>query len=235
VFDFPSLGNADASQITLNSTTLRSTLSIKGDTTIGDVVVSTPLGGLIAPTADLTGNFTAASSVARLQVRSAAGGDTLSATSFGNIVIRASLSDEIQTATLGHLTVGGALAEAAIRATSSIGSVLVASALASEIFAGVRPDLATLPTSAADLTTPTASLGSFTVRGHGAFSNTEIATGSIGAANLGAVQPDNAGAAFGLAAQRVKSVSFLTAGKPTTLHNPKTSTSLAGDALARIL
>ncbi|HXE52390.1 MAG TPA: hypothetical protein VN541_05210, partial [Tepidisphaeraceae bacterium] len=208
---------------------------IRGNTSIGSVDVSGALGALQAPDVNLTGNVTVGGSLQRLTVNGAGGGNTISAAAIGSIVVHGILSDDIQAATIGHVTVGGAISDSMIRASGSIGSVVAAAAADSEVLAGVRSDLDGLPSTAADLSNPAASIKTFTVRGHGAFSNTIVSAGTIGSASLGAVQTANAGTPFGVAAHHVRSVRASVSGSNKSLHNPSTTGALGGDAVVRII
>lgn len=72
-----SSGNTDAVGITLDGTTGASTVVIrsKGNgTTVGDIVINGSLKSLAGKTADLIGHLTVAGSIAKLALRSAAGG-----------------------------------------------------------------------------------------------------------------------------------------------------------------
>jgi hypothetical protein len=234
-FDFATTANADVSQITLTNTSAASALTIKGTTTIGGVTAGAPVGALLAPSADLTGNFNASGAVTRLQLRSATGSNTISAASIQSLQIRGDFSDTLQATTLGLLTVGGALSNASIRTTGSIGSVLVGSALASQLFAGVRSDLTTAPMTAADLATPTATMKSFAVKPHGTFSSTLIAAGMITKAFLGVVASDNGAAPSGLAATKVQAVSATVAGRKKSSRNLTATTVIAPNVTVNIL
>jgi peptidyl-prolyl cis-trans isomerase A (cyclophilin A) len=112
----------------------------------------------------------------------------------------------------------GSIDQAVIRAVSTIGSVLTGSINQSTIFAGLPSDAPpkTLPAASADL--GTGSIRSFAIVGRSTtpqFVGSNIAASSLGRMNLGTVQENHSGAAFGLAASTVASLSALTsAGQP---------------------
>jgi hypothetical protein len=79
-FPVGSSGNVDATGIVLDGTTAASSLLIKtgaGGTPTGDVQINGSLKSFTGKTADLTGNLTATGSIARLALRGAGGGKTL--------------------------------------------------------------------------------------------------------------------------------------------------------------
>jgi hypothetical protein len=79
-------GNADALSITLDGTTGASSLAIKargGGTTTGDILVNGSLKSLTGKTADLTGNLTVTGSIAKLALRNAGGGRTITYSAAG--------------------------------------------------------------------------------------------------------------------------------------------------------
>ena len=234
-FDFPTTGNADPSQITITNTSASSTLMIKGTTSLGTITADATLGGLIAPTSDLAGNFTASGAVNRLQLRSATGANTISATTIQSFQIRGDFADTLTLDTLGKMTIGGALTSALIRTTGSIGSILAGSAIASQLFAGVRPDLTTAPITAADLTTPTATIKSFSVKSHGTFSAMLIAGGTITKASLGIIPSANNAATSTISARKVQTLSATVNGKKKTFTTPTTTTSIAPQVTVNLL
>jgi hypothetical protein len=131
--------------------------------------------------------------------------------------------------------VGGVLSTAQVHASSSIGALSVAAVSSSDIFAGVVPGLTLLPASLNDWTDSTAAIKSFVVRGRGTYSNTLLAAGTIGNASLGAVQGANGSTAFGVAAQRIRSLRAMIAGRSKSMRDPSATTTLAGDAVVRIV
>ncbi|MDB5296285.1 MAG: hypothetical protein JWO31_2268, partial [Phycisphaerales bacterium] len=70
---FASAGNVDASTIALTGATDHTTLSIKGDTTVDNVVVTGALNGLAAKTADLVGSLSVTGSARSVALRNVTG------------------------------------------------------------------------------------------------------------------------------------------------------------------
>ena len=134
--------------------------------------------------------------------------DALTAPSFSALAVKGGMAADVKADTIGKVSAGGTLSGAEIRATSSIGTVTVASAADSFVFAGVRPDLLALPDSLDDFVNPAASIRSVTLKAKGApFSNTRVAAPTIGKAVLGnATVGTMEGNPFGLAADRLTSV-----------------------------
>jgi len=234
-FDFDTTANADVSQITITNTSSASTLAIKGTTSLGGITADAALGGLLAPTSDLGGNFAASGAVGRIQLRSATGANTISVSSIQSLQVRSDFGDTLAADTLGQMIVGGALSNAVIRTTGSIGTVLVGSTIASQLFAGVRPDLTTAPATAADLATPTATIKSFAVKSRGTFSATQIAAGTIGKAALANISSDDSAASSVVAAENVQLVSASVVGKKKTFDHLTATISLAPNVRVDIL
>ena len=112
----------------------------------------------------------------------------------------------VQTGAFTALAVGGSIKGSTIRTTGNIGLVMAAGISNSTIFAGVSPDLTTLPTSSSDFTNQSANIGRVLVRAAG-FSNTLIASWKIGAMALGPVHTTTTtGTAFGVTANHIATV-----------------------------
>jgi hypothetical protein len=137
--------------------------------------------------------------------------DSIIAPSVTTISTKSAFQADVTADTIGKLSAGGALGGSEIRTGGSIGSVVVGAAADSTIFAGVRPDVTTLPDSLAQFANPDASIKSITLKGKtAAFSNTRIAAPSIGKASLGAANVGGStagGDRYGLAGDRISSVS----------------------------
>ncbi len=71
---FTSDGNVDASSIVVTDSTAGSTLSIKGDTSVGDISVSGALKAISARTLDLNGHLSVSGSLSKLQMRNVTAG-----------------------------------------------------------------------------------------------------------------------------------------------------------------
>jgi hypothetical protein len=96
-----------------------------------------------------------------------------------------------------------------VRSTADIGTVSAASMNDTEIYAGVAGG--DLPVSAASFVNA-ATIRNVTIRNRAAtpaFIDSNIAASTLGRMNLGAVQVNNGGESFGLAAQAVQSLSAL--------------------------
>jgi hypothetical protein len=157
-------------------------------------------------------NFTSASPVRSLRVAqwldTGGPGEVLTAPSVGSLSVKGDFAVDLNVGELGKLTVSGAMTGSDVRATGNIGTVRAGSMRDSRVFAGVRSAVTTLPDSADDFAAP-ATIRSVTVSGRtaGSFSNTLIAASEIGRASLGAVATANNGTPFGVAADRIASVS----------------------------
>jgi len=131
-----------------------------------------------------------------------------------------------------------ALSSAQIRVAGSIKSVKVGSSDASLIFAGVRTDLSTLPTTRADFTNRKASIGSFRVNNK-VFSDTLVAAGKLGTMELGSVTTDNGGETFGLSGDSIEKVNARVDGSKVRGFSKKQSSASAsfasGDFVIRLV
>jgi hypothetical protein len=111
---------------------------------------------------------------------------------------------------LNRLYVRGAMTNTDIRSDADLGTISAASISGSTIFAGKSNGGGkNLPTDATAFVNA-ATIRGVTVRGRGAtptFADTNIAASTLGRMNLGTVQVNNGGKAFGLAAQTIAAVS----------------------------
>jgi hypothetical protein len=159
----------------------------------------------------------------------------ISAPSIASLSVPGTFNEDISADTIGKITVG-TLSGSAIRATTSIASVIAGSTQNSEIFSGVQPTLTTLPATAADFANRASILKMVTVKG--SFSNTQVAGWTVGTITLNGVQTSNGGTPFGVTANSIKRLRSTAAGaKPIVLTNvfaPFPATSLGGDATVRI-
>ena len=133
--------------------------------------------------------------------------DAIVAPAVGSISTVGEFGADVITGGLSKGRFGG-LNGSDIRAGGLIGTISTGSAVNSRVFAGVGPGVMTLPASAAEFVNPAAAIRSVAVRG--AFGNTLVAAPSVGRASLGIVTTFNNGAAFGVAADRIQSVSVVT-------------------------
>ena len=146
------------------------------------------------------------------------------------MTVKGDFGADINTADLKKLSVSGAMIGSLVRATNSIGAVTAATMAGSTIFAGISDTVTSLPSSANAFASPTAFIKGVSVKSKaaGAFSDTLIAGGVVGAVKLGAVDVDNANDKFGVAAMLAKSVAGTTpSGKLSLkgLNDPAQSTS----------
>jgi len=209
---------ADASAIELTGTTAASSLLIRtgpGGTTTGDVTVDGALKALTGKLADLNGNTTLTGALGKVQVRTVAGAITTPA--LRQIVCKGDFTADVSTGTIGTLKIAGALAGANLRAATSIGKVMAASIRDSRLFAGVADAVTTLPATLADFSNPAATIGGVSVKSRAGavasgFSNSLIAAPTVGKLSLGPIQTLNGGTPFGVAADRIASISGVAVG-----------------------
>jgi hypothetical protein len=171
-------------------------------------------------------------------LRSAAG--SVATPAVRQIVCKGDFAADVTAGTIGTLKVGGALAGADVRASGSIGKVTAASIRDSRIFAGVSDAVAALPASLSDFSNAAALIAGVSVKARGAgFSNTLIAAPTLGRLSLGSVQASNGGTPFGVAADRVSSISGITVGGIGTIRRARLddpSASLSdGDFVLRLM
>jgi hypothetical protein len=126
--------------------------------------------------------------------------------SIGSLKVAGNFYENIQTNTIGRLTVGGAIQNSSIRAAVSIGPVVAASLINSQIFAGISAGTTSLPTSDAAFTAGS-SIKSVKIKNKtGIFSNSSIAAALVGPLQLGTVQPASNVPYFGVAGLELLSV-----------------------------
>lgn len=116
---------------------------------------------------------------------------------------------------LGRLMSRGAIANSVIRAAADIGTVTAAVINGSSIYAGVAgTGRSVLPSSAAEFSSASIIRGVIvrSPAGTPGFINSDIAASALGRISLGAVQVDNGGVPFGLAANSIASLRAIGAG-----------------------
>jgi hypothetical protein len=145
--------------------------------------------------------------------------DLISAPDFGSLTVRGNFGADVDAASVKSVKVGGAMQGASIRAAGNVGKVTAAGMTASRVLAGVNGTA--LPQTAGDFANAGAAIAGVTIRG--IFSDSFIAAPSVGKASLGTEQVGNNGAAFGLAADRVSSVTA-TAGSQGTVRKSRLET-----------
>ena len=175
--------------------------------------ISAPIIGTITSRGDMTQNVNSTGSIRSI---TAAGNLTgqLTAASIGALSVRGAVSAARVTVTgafspaavlLGKVTVGGGIANTIITSSGNVGAVSAASLDGVTIFAGVAGSVSpvTLPSQTADFPDP-ASIKSITSKG--ATSDVVIAAFTLGKVNLGTLATTNNGTGFGLAADTVRTV-----------------------------
>lgn len=174
----------DATWVTLTGTTGASSLAVRGNTSVRDVTVGGALKSFNGRGVDLAGEFTAASSVGRVQVRS--------------------LSDAVVSApSFGAVSVAGAISRSSVHAADGIGTLQAGSLVDSRVGVGLGPAAAALPHSLGEFANPAARLGKLQVRSkvQWAFGGSTVAAPVIGQLVLGRVAPSVG--TFGVAADSV--------------------------------
>jgi hypothetical protein len=138
-------------------------------------------------------------------------GDVLKAAGFGTVTVRGELQTDVESAgTIGTLS-AGTLRDATVHAKGSVtGGVTVGSAVGSDVLVGTD----VFADSMAEFDNRKAVLTAFAVRAGGTFSDTRVAAPVITSAALGAVDVDNGGVVFGVAAKSVSVVSGSTPSEP---------------------
>jgi hypothetical protein len=172
---------------------------------------------------------------------------TLSALSIGSATVGGSLTGatltlsqavDLALRSLGGLTVKGDVLDSEIRAAGNVGGVTVGSLLGTKLFAGVKASVDTLPDELDDFSDTAATIASVTVKGLAAspgavaFADTLLAAGVLSKVKLLRVDTADDGDAFGLAADRIGTVTGLTL-PVSNLDAP--SEIVEGDLLVRSL
>ena len=137
------------------------------------------------------------------------------------------------------LRAGGALTGSQVRASGNIGIVTAAALVDADVFAGVDPITAQLPASAPAFTAQ-ATITSVVVTGRNlpfAVQGSNIAAWSLGHVTFGAVDTDNGGLPFGLAAHQLTRYTRRINGKLLTWTRAMSPALLtpSGDAVVRLL
>ena len=133
---------------------------------------------------------------------------------------------------LGSLLVSGALSEATIRSVNDIVNVRARTVVDAMILAGVSDSISELPDEPAAFINPHAQIRSVVIRGDRSedfdFSQSVIAAGQLGSVSLKRIDPDNAGASFGITADSIRSLRYNLGQSRSTLlslDDPISSTS----------
>lgn len=168
---------------------------------IGNATITIGAGPPVSMAFDLATNVSinSASSIKSMKLNHWSSGDlgpdAITAPSVRSIIAKGDLAVSIIADSIGKVLAKGSIIGAEIRSASSIGSIMAYAITGSAVFAGVRPDLAGLPTAASDFANPAASIGSLTLKSlePSAFGNTGVAAPVLGKLTLGAVASFNGG------------------------------------------
>jgi hypothetical protein len=165
--------------------------------------------------------------------------DVVTAPAVSAVSAGGDLGASIVAGSIGKVTAGGQL-NGDVRSDGNIDAVTARTIGAVRVFAGVRPDVTTLPDEVGDFANPQAVLKSLSVKGRfaGSFGPAAVAAPTINKAAVGFLDTSNDGAVFGLAADLVKSLSGnfdgFTKFKFRSLADPSQSVA-EGDAVVRIV
>ena len=236
-------GSASPTSIALSGTTASSSFTITvagGTTAVGSISDSSSLARIAAQTTQLQGDLQIGGGIGTLRLAGASGGHMLSiASSIGRLLVAGDFSADVSVGSISSINVGGTISGAQIRATGSIGSLTAGALVDSNVFAGVDPAVAALPSSAAAFAA-SSKINSVTVTGRGqtyAVRGSNVAAASLGRISFGAVKTDNGGAQFGLAAHQLVSFTRRIDGKLITWTRAKSPSLLTpeGDLVVRLL
>jgi regulation of enolase protein 1 (concanavalin A-like superfamily) len=229
--------NLTGAGIELGSATLR------GGVTGGPWTLAASAGQIVVGPVDPAWAGTFGGSVASFNTTGDFAG-TLTAEVIGNVHVGGSLTGTIHLTggtarDLRALTVGGAIDGGQIRALGSIGSITAAGLINANVFAGVADSITALPALASDFVQSSAIM-SVVVTGRRlpfAVENSNVAAQTLGRINFGAVNTDNGGVPFGLAAHSLTRYARKIDGKVlvwTSRLSPSLLTN-SGDAQARLI
>jgi chitinase len=134
--------------------------------------------------------------------------DTITTPALSSLSVKGNMTADVVAGLLGKVSVGGAIQGATIRSDGDIASIRAGAMHDSAVYAGVRSDLTGMPTAVGDFVHD-ALIKSLSVSGKtaGSFSDTVIAAQDLGKISLGSVTTANNGTPFGVAADRIASVS----------------------------
>lgn len=164
---------------------------------------------------------------------------TIAAPSIGHLLDRGDFTADVSAGTITSINVAGTITGAQIRATGNITSLTAAALVNSDVFAGVDSTLNALPSTAAAFVA-SSKINSVTMTGRGqtyAVQNSNVAAASLGRITFGAVNTNNGGVQFGLAAHDLASFSRRIDGKLITWTRARSTSLLTpeGDLVVRLL
>jgi peptidyl-prolyl cis-trans isomerase A (cyclophilin A) len=200
----------------------------------GRATISAPALQSLTAKGDMAQNVSVAGPIQKVSVSGNAS-TTIQADSIGSVAVKGTLSDSSIVSTrafsasekpIGKVTISGAATNSIIRAAGNITSVTAASFASTTIYAGVADSVnaVTLPAQASDFASA-ASIGSVTSKSTSADAN--IAASQLGKLNLGTVTTANNGTPFGVAADKITSVTATIGGTKANLKkldNPQDAT-----------
>ena len=163
--------------------------------------------------------------------------DALTAPSLASLTTRGDFGANLSVGSLGKAKVGGNLVGSDVRAAGSIASITAGGLRDSRVFAGVRPDEAGLPATAADFADGSAQIKALSVKGRdlSAVADALVAAPVIGKVSFGGVTSGNGGTPFGLAAGRIASLRATTTAGPLSLARLDAPTDSVNDLAPRQL
>ena len=217
--------------------------SIRGGVSGGTWTIAGSVGNLITSTIAAGWSGNVAGSIGQLSTTSSFGGK-LTASSVplfhvGGTLSGATIQLSSTAATaVRSLVVGGAITNSQVRSSGGIGLVRAAALVDSNIFAGVKAGISTLPASANDFSS-VARIASVLISGaHNQFAldNGNIAAANIGTVTLGAVNINNGGVKFGVAADTLQGYTRRVNGKLMVWTKKQGIAALTpdGDVVARV-
>ena len=217
--------------------------TIKGALTGGPWTLAGSAGQWVVGSVDSSWSATVASTLGSFNSRGNFAG-SLTAGTIGNMHVGGAMTGTVHLTAgtandLRVLSVAGAVNGGQILAAGGLGSVSAGSLAGANIFAGVSPSVSTLPSSAGQFVNDS-TIASVTITGRGlpfAVSGSNIAAQSLGRINLGAVNPNNGGLPFGLAAHSLLSFTQRINGKIVTWTSRMDPSLLTanGDEVVRLL
>lgn len=185
------------------------------------------------------GSWTVAGSAGSVSAASVASGWTGTFGALRMLNVSGDFAGDLAAGTVGTIHVAGAITGSQIRATGNISSVTASALVDSNLFAGVDPAVTTLPASASAFVADSI-ISSVIITGHGqpfAIQGSNVAAESLGHITFGAVDTDNDGVPFGLAAHQLGSYTRRINGKLLIWTHAMSPALLTpeGDALVNLL
>jgi hypothetical protein len=139
--------------------------------------------------------------------------DLITATNIRSVTAKGNFTAGISAGgSIDKVSVGGALSGSEIRANGGIGTIIALTLNHSTVFAGINPAITGVVTSVGDFSNGIASIKSITLKGKGpgTFSDSRIASPTIGKLALGPIATFDGFVPFGITADRLTSFSAST-------------------------